>query len=159
MPAIALCAALTIACGDGSSTDDPTPTPTATATSTPRPDPTLPPPADRSDDAVAVVVVAGDRNYQPTVAEFRALPTAESGGIRGVTLAELAARLGLEGDPVVTVEGRSADLSQIRYWRGRLTEAEGGLVLEIDDAGLLRLGGSLIPEAGWLSAVETIAFE
>ena len=159
--AVLLLAGFAAACGDGES--GPTPTPTAAASSTPTigAAPTLEPPAERGDDEIALTVVSGSGMYQPTVAEFRELPTAEAsgGGPEGVTLAELGSRVEARDGAVVTVEGRSEDFSTIRYWRGTLEEAGTAMVISLEEGGLARLGGSLIAEEAWIYAVETVSFE
>lgn len=151
------------ACGDGPD-ETSTPTPTVPASATPSAEqPTLAPPAARGPDDVALTVVSGSGSnvFQPTVAEFSELPTASGGegGPEGVTLAELGTHVSAREGAVVTVEGRSKDLSAARFWRGNLTEAGTTLVVSIEDGGLARLAGSLIPEEAWIYAVETISYE
>jgi hypothetical protein len=158
---VLLVGALAVACGDGDESATPTPTPPSSATTAAGAAPTLEPPPERGDDEVALIVVSGSTQYQPTVAEFRELPTAEAegSGPEGVTLAELGARVEAREGAVVTVEGRSKDFSTVRYWRGTLAEAGTTMVVSLEDAGLARLAGSLIAEDAWIYAVETVSFE
>jgi hypothetical protein len=150
-------------CGDGSDdSGDETATVTTTAPAgvTTAPDaPVLPSPGPVDDESIVLTVAGGDSLYQPTRAQFDELPTISAGGAEGVSLAVLASQVGIEGDAVVTVEGRSKDLSVTRFWRGTLAEAGDDLVVSIDSDGLIRLGGSLIPEEAWLYAVESVSFQ
>ena len=149
-------------CGDGAE-EEPTPTPTATASPTPTqgPAPTLTAPPAKADSDIALTVVSGSSQYQPTVAEFRELPVAaaQGGGPSGVTLDTLATSVQARDGALITVEGRSPDFSTIRYWRGTLAEAGSTMVVTLEEGGLALLAGSLIPESAWVHAVETISFE
>ena len=152
---------LAAACGDGSGTE-PTaqPTPVATAAS-PSAVPTLLPPSPKAETDVAVQVVAGDKSYQPTVADLRALPQVNlsGAGVTGVALASIGEKLDVRAGAIVTVEGRSDDLARPRYWRGVLDEHARTAVLVVDDSGRVTLAGSSIPKEGWVYDVEGISFE
>jgi len=149
------------ACGDGSGTE-PTAQPTAVATAaSPSAAPTLLPPSPKAETDVAVQVVAGDKNYQPTVADLRALPQVNlsGAGVTGVALASIGEKLDVRAGAIITVEGRSDDLARPRYWRGVLDEHARTVVLVVDDGGRVTLAGSSIPKEGWVYDVEGISFE
>ncbi len=156
------CVVLGIACGNGADEEGSTPAPTtATTGATPSAEPTLLPPSPKAETDVALQVVSGDKNYQPTVAELRALPQVNlSGqGVTGAALESIAEKLDVRETAVVTVEGRSDDLSRPRFWRGILDEHARTVVLVVDDNGRVTLAGSSIPRDGWVFDVEGIAFE
>lgn len=155
------CAVLNLACGDGADEQATAPPITAAPSPSPSAEPTLLPPSPKAETDVAVQAVSGERSYQPTVADLRALPQVNlSGqGVTGVALESIAEKLGARSSAVVTVEGRSDDLARPRYWRGILAEHTRTAVLVVDDKGRVTLAGSSIPRDGWIYDVEGISFE
>ena len=152
------------ACGDGggaatpaSSTTPIGPTPTVTPTATSSGLPT-PKPAGNTDRALTVA--ARGKAFEPTVADFRALPQTEitttEGKKSGVLLSVLAAKVETLGTDVVTIEGRPADQRQGGFVRGLLSELASTTVFYINDKGHVGLASSSLPVEQWLSYVVTL---
>lgn len=149
------------ACGDGTD-EEPTALPTTVAPAvSPSAEPTLLPPSPKAETDVAVQVVAGDKSYQPTVADLRALPQVNisGAGVTGVALESIAEKLDVREGATITVEGRSDDLARPRFFRGILNEHARTAVLVVDESGRVTLAGSSIPKEGWVYDVEGIGFE
>lgn len=149
------------ACGDGAD-EEPTALPTTVPPSaSPSAEPTLLPPSPKGENDVAVQVVAGDKSYQPTVADLRALPQVNisDAGVTGVALESIAEKLDVREGAIITVEGRSDDLARPRYFRGILSEHARTVVLVVDESGRVTLAGSSITKDGWVYDVEGIGFE
>ncbi|MGE5597481.1 MAG: hypothetical protein ACM3S1_15755 [Hyphomicrobiales bacterium] len=160
------------ACGGGGDDDEKDDQPAAEGTPTETPigaydsqgqptvDQGLPMPTPVLDDGVAITVVGGDKTYQPTVAEFRRLPTIEidAGGKKtGVSLQTLADQVGVTGG-VVTVQGLQANLTKIGYTRHPLADIGSNSVLVLDEQGHLNLYSTAFPEAEWLKVVVAVSF-
>lgn len=174
LPALALSGLLLLACGDD---DDGAPLPageTSPAAASPRPaggeqpTPTSTPekpvatPTPASDKAIALTVVAGEKNFNPSVAEFRALPVSEinAGGTRkGVLMADLAAKVAGKADAYVVIQGYRNDLKTLAIVRKRLSEIASNTVFTIDEQGHVNIASSVLPEIEWLKAVSSIAFQ
>lgn len=173
LPAVAALALVLAACGD----DDDGPaggfsaagSPSASAADNtavpnqqPTPDRPLPTATPASDKAVALSIAAGEKHYNPTVAEFRALPTTEidaGGPQKGVLLNDLAAKVGGQPDAFVSIQGYRNDLKTLAFVRKRLSEIGSNTVLSIDDQGHVNLASSALPQIEWLKAVSVIGFQ
>ncbi len=134
---------------------------TAIETATPTPDSVLPAPKARAEGDVVLVVGTRKKSFQPTLAEFRALPTGEvdAGGKRtGVTIATLAGKVDGTAAGFVTVEGRTTDLKRQTLYRGPLKDAGSG-VLVLDDKGVLTFYSPALPKDQFITVVESISFE
>lgn len=174
LPLLALSGLLLVACGDD---DGPSPSPSETATGVasaetsatgsapnqqPTPDRPVPTPTPASDRAIALTVVAGEKNYNPSVAEFRALPESEinaGGPKKGVLLSELAAKVGGKADALVVIQGYRNDMKTLAIIRKRLSEVASNTVFTIDEQGHVNVSSSTLPEIEWLKAVSSIAFQ
>src|SRR5690606_36996520 len=152
-----LAAALVLgACGDGGDDDDDagsdeTAVPAA-ETETPS-GPGLPTPTPVADTGIAVTVIGNDHTYQPTLAEFRELPTVEidAGGPKtGVPLEVVASQVGWSESTVVTIQGLTADLNRVAHIRYPLADIAQNTILAVDEQGHLNLYSSVLPEEDWL---------
>jgi len=160
----ALFAFAAVACGDD--TTNPAATTTGTAASpalpTPTVEPLLPTPTPASDTASALIVVSSKGNFHPTVAEFRQLPQVDitaKGPQKGVSIAALAAKVGVTPTSgFVTIQGIRSDGKRGGVVRYAVADIASTTVLVLDDKGHLNLVSSTIPEAEWLTAVESVAF-
>lgn len=162
--AVALFAA---ACGDGEDKNaEATAGPSAAAvTESPTlpPAPTRVPPTAVPNTGRALTVVFGQKNYTPTVDEFRQLPTVEIdvAGVRkkGVTLVSLVEKAGGGSPGFVTIEGLRASLGAEATTRYAIPAVGATTVLVLDDTGHLEMFSSSIPQAEWLKAVTALSFQ
>ena len=155
---------LLAACGDGSdkaangSATPGGPTATVTPTATP---PGLPTPKPAADTDKALTVAARGKTFEPTVADFRALPQTEidtpQGKKSGVLLSALAAKVETAATDLVTIEGRPADQSLGGFVRSPLKDVASTTVFFVTDKGHVALASSSLPVEQWLSYVVTIS--
>lgn len=173
LPFLALSGLLLVACGG----DDSEPEPTATGTGEPlsevpttgtganqqpTPDRPLATPTPASDKAIALAVVAGEKHYNPTVAEFRELPVKEisaGGAKKGVLMSDLAAKVSGKEDAYVVIQGYRNDLKTLAIIRKKLSEIGSNTVFIIDEQGHVNMASSALPQIEWLRAVSSIAFQ
>ncbi len=173
VPALAFIGLVVASCGGGAKPADPAagaspPAPSASpgadsrANQQPTPDRPLATPTPASNDAVAVAIAAGDRHFNPTVAEFRSLPTTEiaaEGAQRGVLLADLASRIGASAASVVTIQGYRNDMATLAFVRKPLAEIASTTVFVIDASGHVNIASTNLPRIEWLRAVSMIGFQ
>jgi hypothetical protein len=173
--AAAVLAALLLAaasCGGGSGNDTQAPTtsaasaspasgapeePTPIRTSTPlppRPEPTPVPSTEPLFQAIA-----GNREFAPTIAEFQRLPTATVAGRTGVTLGEVARRVGAGAGATVTVSGYRSGAGTTVFYRTSLDEAAESTVLVLAESGHVAFAMPEVAESQWIAAVDRIVFE
>jgi hypothetical protein len=164
-PPLLVAALALAACGGGSSAAPPTATaepPTATPDTLQQPTPSdpLPTPAPARDEALALAVTFGDRQFLPTVADFRGLPVTSVGnsGEKGVTIAALAEKVGAPSGALVTIQGYRSDLKTIAFVRKPLGEIASTTIAVLDDEGHVNLVSTSLPAQEWLRAVIFIAF-
>ncbi len=170
---LALSGLLLVACGGDDSESAPTatgtgeplsevPTTSTGANQQPTPDRPLSTPTPASDKAIALSVVAGEKHYNPSVAEFRALPVTEiraDGTKKGVLMADLAAKVAGKEDAYVVIQGYRNDMKTLAIIRKRLSEIASNTVFIIDEQGHVNVASSALPQIEWLRAVSSIAFQ
>jgi len=162
-----LCALFTVAavaCGDDTTKPTATNAPAGASLASPSPtvEPLLPTPTPASDTAPALMVVSSKGNFLPTVAEFRQLPQIDitaKGPQKGVSIATLAAKVNVTPTAgFVTIQGIRSDGKRGGVVRYAVADIASTTILVLDDKGHLNLVSSTIPEAEWLTAVESVAF-
>lgn len=152
-----------IACGDGASGPAPTIAPSVTASPSPRPTlaPGQPTPKPNADKDRAFTLASRGKVYQPTVAEFRALPQVSietrEGTRKGVLLSALIGNVTTEATDIVTIEGRPADLSQSGFVRRPLAELLSTTVFFLNDKGHVTIASTVLPTVEWLAYVGTVS--
>jgi len=149
------------ACGGGGDDDAENPSEeTAAADQTTQArGPGLPTPTPVADEGIAVTVIGNGTTYQPTVAEFRQLPTVqiEADGTRtGPTLDVVASQVGWNESTVVTIQGLTEDLNNVAYIRYPLADIAQDTILEVDEQGHLNLYSTVLPKDDWLKVVVAI---
>lgn len=159
--AVPVIAFLAAACGDGADTPE-TPTPEVTVAATPTPDSVLPTPNPASESDVVLTVAKGKTSFTATFAEFKALPQAEiaaDGTKQGVALATLAEKVGAGADTVVTIEGRTQDLTRTSLYRAKVSDLVSKAVFTIDAEGRVGFVASSVPKEQWLAVVIGVSFQ
>ena len=169
--AIAASVLLYAACGGDDAKPSPTaaantPAPTATSSGLQQPtseDKVLPTPTKADPTAVALSVVAGKQTFNPTVSDYRALPTTSvsAGGqnYSGVSVGAIAEKVSAPATSTVTIQGTRADGKRESLLRYTLSDIATNTVLAIDDSGHIALQSSSIDKELWLVNVTSVAFQ
>jgi hypothetical protein len=152
--------------------DEPTATPTlsamdaqrATVTAQDQPtvaDTPIAKPTPIPDDVPVIQVVGAGKSYLPLRSEFESLPmteiTVDGKKVKGVSLSEVARKVGASSTAVVTIQGTRADNLRLGAVRFTLAEIGENTVLVLDEGGHVSLASSSIPPEQWLTTITGIA--
>jgi hypothetical protein len=125
-------------------------------------DQVLPTPTKAAASDVALTVVNGKENFQPTVSAFGELPTTEVKAdktYKGVTIAALGDKVKAADGAYVTIQGVRMDGKRMSVLRLPLSDIGSNTALVLDDSGHLSLVSSSIARDQWLTAVSSVAFQ
>lgn len=155
-----------VACGGDSKDDEPTAVP-GTPTLGLEPSPTKAAPRVRETPTAtpneSIALAVGGRRagseYAPTVAEFRALPTATVKGQTGVTLGTLVAKAGKGTATIATIDGTASGGAMGGAVRKPIDEIASTTIFVMDEQGHIKMVSDTFPETEWLTVVTNITLE